>query len=152
MSILKNMGYLGSALVFTALSLGAPLVVQANTSTVLVNAVRRAIETNPEVRASWHQFLESGHDTDSAFGGYLPSVAVNARYGFEHRNYGAVGEIDGYDGQISVTHLLYGALETSSPVDCLDEDPLVSNYQYQGAIEETTLEAPGDDLVVHRPP
>ncbi|WP_286220914.1 TolC family outer membrane protein [Marinobacter apostichopi] len=141
MSILKNIGYVGSALVFTALSLGAPVAVQANTSTDLVNAVSRAIETNPEVRASWHQFLESGHDTDSAFGGYLPSVDANARYGLEHRNYGPVDEFDGYDGQISVTQMLYDGFQTSSSVDRLEEEQLVSYYQLLGAIEETSLEA-----------
>lgn len=141
MSILKNMGFVGSALVFTALSLGAPLAVQANANTDLVNAVSRAIETNPEVRASWHQFLESGHDTDSAFGGYLPSVDANARYGLEHRNYGPVDEFDGYDGQISVTQMLYDGFQTSSSVERLEEEQLVSYYQLLGAIEETSLEA-----------
>ena len=141
MSILKNMGYVGSALVFTALSLGVPLAVQANANTDLVNAVSRAIETNPEVRASWHQFLESGHDTDSAFGGYLPSVDANARYGLEHRNYGPVDEFDGYDGQISVTQMLYDGFQTSSSVERLEEEQLVSYYQLLGAIEETSLEA-----------
>ncbi len=141
MSIMKNMGYVGSALVFTALSLGAPLAVQANANTDLVNAVSRAIETNPEVRASWHQFLESGHNTDSAFGGYLPSVDANARYGLEHRNYGPVDEFDGYDGQISVTQMLYDGFQTSSSVERLEEEQLVSYYQLLGAIEETSLEA-----------
>lgn len=135
------MGYVGSALVFTALSLGVPLAVQANANTDLVNAVSRAIETNPEVRASWHQFLESGHDTDSAFGGYLPSVDANARYGLEHRNYGPVDEFDGYDGQISVTQMLYDGFQTSSSVERLEEEQLVSYYQLLGAIEETSLEA-----------
>lgn len=135
------MGYVGSALVFTVLSLGAPLAVQANANTDLVNAVSRAIETNPEVRASWHQFLESGHNTDSAFGGYLPSVDANARYGLEHRNYGPVDEFDGYDGQISVTQMLYDGFQTSSSVERLEEEQLVSYYQLLGAIEETSLEA-----------
>ncbi|WP_372983034.1 TolC family outer membrane protein [Marinobacter sediminum] len=141
MSIIKNVIHAGSAVAFTALSLGAPLAVQANTNTDLVNAVSRAIETNPEVRASWHQFLESGHDTDSAFGGYLPSVDANARYGLEHRNYGPVDEFDGYDGQISVTQMLYDGFQTSSSVDRLEEEQLVSYYQLLGAIEDTSLEA-----------
>ncbi len=141
MSFLKQLFQTGSAVAFTTLSLASPLAVQANTSTDLVNAVRSAIETNPEVRASWHQFLASGHDTDSAFGGYLPSVDAEARYGWEHRNYGPVDEFDGYDGRVSLTQMLYDGFQTSSSVQRLEEEQLVSYYELLSAIEETSLEA-----------
>ena len=35
----------------------------------VTTAIRTAIETNPEVRASWHEFLSAGDDKDAAFGG-----------------------------------------------------------------------------------
>lgn len=121
--------------------LAFPSAVQANTNSDLIDAVSRAIETNPEVRASWHQFLVAGHDTDSAFGGYLPSVDTNARYGLEHRNYGPVDEFDGYDGQVSVTQMLYDGFQTSSSVERLEEEQLVSYYELLSAIEDISLEA-----------
>ena len=131
----------GAAVAFAVVSLSATVSVHAKTSTDLVDAVSRAIETNPEVRASWHQFLASGHDTDSAFGGYLPSVDANARYGLEHRNYGPVDEFDGYDGQISLTQMLYDGFQTSSSVQRLEEEQLVAYYELLSSIENTSLEA-----------
>lgn len=141
MSILKQLLQSGPVVAFMALSLGSPLAAQANTNTDVVNAVSRAIETNPEVRASWHEFLASGHDTDSAFGGYLPSVDANARYGYEHRNYGPVDDFDGYDGRLTLTQMLYDGFQTSSSVERLEEEQLVSYYELLSAIEETSLEA-----------
>lgn len=139
MSTIKYVMRIWGAVV--ALSMGAPMVAHAAADTDVVSAVSRAIETNPEVRASWHQFLVSGHETDRAFGDYLPSVDANARYGLEHRNYGPVDEFDGYDGQISITQMLYDGFQTSSSVERLGEEHLVSYYELLSAIEETSLEA-----------
>lgn len=107
----------------------------------LTEVIRQAIETNPEVRATWHQFLAAGHDKSSALGGYKPSLDATARYGLDHRNYGPVGEYDGYDGELTLTQMLYDGFQTKSAVQRLEEQQLVSYFELLGQIEDTSLDA-----------
>ncbi|MDO6441355.1 TolC family outer membrane protein [Marinobacter sp. 2_MG-2023] len=150
MSIVKQVFKSGVAVCFGAIFLVPALAAQGQSNAGVINAVRAAIETNPEVRASWHQFLVAGHDTDSAFGGYLPSLDAQARYGLEHRNYGPVDEYDGYDGQLTLTQMLYDGFEVKSSVQRLEEQQLVSYFQLLAQIEKTSLEALGAYLDVSR--
>lgn len=141
MSILNQILKSGGAAFIGAVCLVSPLAAQGQGNAGVINAVRTAIETNPEVRASWHQFLAAGHDTDSAFGGYLPSLDAQARYGLEHRNYGPVDEYDGYDGQLTLTQMLYDGFQTSGAVQRFEEQQLVSYFELLNQIEDTSLEA-----------
>lgn len=150
MSIVKQAVKSGAVVCFCAVFLASPLAAQEQTNSDLIKAVQAAIETNPEVRASWHQFLVAGHDADSAFGGYLPSLDAQARYGLEHQNYGSVNEYDGYDGQLTLTQMLYDGFQTKSSVQRLEEQQLVSYFELLSQIEETSLEALGAYLDVSR--
>ncbi|SNB59112.1 outer membrane protein, adhesin transport system [Marinobacter sp. es.042] len=140
LSIIKKIMESGAAAVFAATCLSAPLFAQAKGDSA-VDAIRKAIETNPEVRASWHQFLVAGHETKTAYGGYKPSLDASARYGLENRNYGPVDEYDGYDGQVTLTQMLYDGFQTQSSVQRFEERQLVSYFDLLGQIEETSLEA-----------
>jgi len=106
----------------------------------VTSAVQTAIETNPEVRASWHQFLSAEDERDAAFGGYLPSIDARARYGLEHRNYGPVDEYDGYNGEITLTQMLYDGFQTSSSVARFEEQKLAAYFELLSSIEDTSLE------------
>ncbi|WP_227519424.1 TolC family outer membrane protein [Marinobacter sp. ANT_B65] len=150
MSIVKQAVKSGAAAWFCAVFLVSPLAAREQTNSDLIEAVQAAIETNPEVRASWHQFLVAGHDADSAFGGYLPSLDAQARYGLEHQNYGSVNEYDGYDGQLTLTQMLYDGFQTKSSVQRLEEQQLVSYFELLSQIEDTSLEALGAYLDVSR--
>jgi len=150
LSIVKQAVKSGAVVCFCAVFLASPLAAQEQTNSDLIKAVQAAIETNPEVRASWHQFLVAGHDADSAFGGYLPSLDAQARYGLEHQNYGSVNEYDGYDGQLTLTQMLYDGFQTKSSVQRLEEQQLVSYFELLSQIEETSLEALGAYLDVSR--
>ncbi|RKR78341.1 TolC family outer membrane protein [Marinobacter nauticus] len=107
----------------------------------VLEAVRNAIEHNPEVQASWHQFLVAGHDKSAAKGDYKPSLDATARYGWEHRNYGEVSEFDGYDGRLTLTQMLYDGFQTRSAVQRFEEEQLVSYFELLAQIEDTSLEA-----------
>lgn len=107
----------------------------------VTTAIRTAIETNPEVRASWHEFLSAGDEKDAAFGGYLPSIDARAGYGLEHRNYGPVDEFDGYNGQLSLTQMLYDGFQTSSSVERFEEQKLAAYFELLSSIEDISLEA-----------
>lgn len=140
--VLFRQAFTSSALaVLFAFSLPASLAADEHNNAGVKGVVRLAIETNPEVRASWHQFLAAGHDRDSAAGGYLPSIDTQARYGLENRNYGPVDEFDGYDGRITLTQMLYDGFQTSSAVRRFDEQQLVNYFELLNQIEQTSLEA-----------
>jgi adhesin transport system outer membrane protein len=139
LSILSQIVSGGKAII-VATCLLSPLVAHAEDGGV-VREIRKAIESNPEVRASWHQFLAAGHEKKSAVGGYLPSLDARARYGLEHRNYGPVDEYDGYDGQLTLTQMLYDGFQTRSSVTRFEERQLVSYFELLAQIEETSLEA-----------
>lgn len=137
------------AIAFSVLAcLSAPAITLAQTSASqavaegsVLEAVRHAIEHNPEVQASWHQFLVAGHDKAAARGGYKPSLDATARYGWEHRNYGEVSEFDGYDGRLTLTQMLYDGFQTRSAVQRFEEEQLVSYFELLAQIEDTSLEA-----------
>jgi len=144
LSIHKQVLKFGAAIGLGAIFMASPLAALGQSNASVIQAVRTAIETSPEVRASWHQFLVAGHDTDSALGGYLPSLDAQARYGFNDENYGAIGaerEYDGYDGQLTLTQMLYDGFQTSSSVQRLEEQQLVSYFELLSQIETTSLEA-----------
>ena len=150
MSFYKQVLKASAAIGLGAVFLVSPLAALGQSNASVINAVRAAIETNPEVRASWHQFLAAGHDADSAFGNYLPSLDAQARYGFEHENYGPVNEYDGYDGRLTLTQMLYDGFQTTSSVQRLEEQQLVSYFELLSQIETTSLEALGAYLDVSR--
>jgi len=150
LSICKQVLKVSAAIGLGAVFLASPLAAVAQSNASVINAVRAAIETNPEVRASWHQFLTAGHDADSAFGNYLPSLDAQARYGLEHQNYGPVDEYDGYDGRLTLTQMLYDGFQTTSSVQRLEEQQLVSYFELLNQIETTSLEALGAYLDVSR--
>lgn len=150
MLICKRVLKVSAAIGLGAVFLASPLAALAQSNASVINAVRAAIETNPDVRASWHQFLSAGHDADSAFGNYLPSLDAQARYGFDHENYGPVNEYDGYDGRLTLTQMLYDGFQTTSSVQRLEEQQLVSYFELLSQIETTSLEALGAYLDVSR--
>ena len=131
MSFYKQVLKASAAIGLGAVFLVSPLAALGQSNASVINAVRAAIETNPEVRASWHQFLAAGHDADSAFGNYLPSLDAQARYGFEHENYGPVNEYDGYDGRLTLTQMLYDGFQTTSSVQRLEEQQRQLQSQQQ---------------------
>jgi len=150
LSVNKQVLKFGAAIGLGAIFMASPLAALGQSNASVTNAVRAAIETNPEVRASWHQFLAAGHDADSAFGNYLPSLDAQARYGFEHENYGPVNEYDGYDGRLTLTQMLYDGFQTTSSVQRLEEQQLVSYFELLSQIETTSLAALGAYLDVSR--
>ena len=47
----------------------------------LIQAARKAVQTNPEVQARWNGFLAAGNERDVARGGYFPQVDLSASTG-----------------------------------------------------------------------
>ncbi|HSO44064.1 MAG TPA: type I secretion protein TolC, partial [Rhodoferax sp.] len=60
----------------------------------MVQAVRKAVTTNPEVQARWNGFNAATNERDVARGGYFPRLDLTATTGREERdtpltNYGS---------------------------------------------------------------
>ena len=125
-----------------ALMGAAPLAGAAETT--VVGAARKAISTNPEVQAAWHQFLASGDEKRAVQGGYFPSVDLGGSIGVERH------DIDDQDREtdyvpmganLTVTQMLWDGLATASNVARLDKTKRARYFELMNAAENTALEA-----------
>jgi len=108
----------------------------------LLDAVRKAVATNPEVQARWHGYLAATAERDAVRGGFFPQIDLNAGVGHRWRkdpgqskenwNYGGVG--------LSFAQMLYDGFATSSEYKKMDYTRLVRYYELLDASEEASLE------------
>ncbi|WP_417585926.1 TolC family outer membrane protein [Nitrincola sp.] len=113
-------------------------------STTIADIARKAIETNPEVQASWHAFMASGHDTEFASGGYRPIVDFTAGYGYEHRdweNYDGKKNFSGAAAEITLTQMLYDGFRTRNEVRRFESAQLVRYFELLDGVENTAFQA-----------
>ena len=61
---------------------------ERSASASLKNYVRKVVNQNPEVQASWRQLQVAMSDVDIARGGFRPQVDVLATSAYTDRNYG----------------------------------------------------------------
>ncbi|MDR9499954.1 MAG: TolC family outer membrane protein [Hydrogenovibrio sp.] len=109
--------------------------------TPLQSAIKEAIEKNPEVQESWHEFLASEQARKGASSGYRPTVDLQTRYGQEWRDYGPDRTFDGADAQISFRQMLYDGFETRSEVERFSDLQLVRYHELLETAEQTAFEA-----------
>ncbi len=116
-----------------------------STSVTLADVARQAIESNPEVQASWHAFLASDHDVDFARGGYRPIVDFTASYGHNYRdweeNNNGKRNFSGSAAEISLTQMLYDGFRTRSEVQRFQSAQLVRYFELLDDIENIALQA-----------
>lgn len=104
-------------------------------------AVLKAIETNPNVQASWHAFKASGHEVSEARAGYLPSVDVSASAGKANRDYDGRASYSTHQAEISLTQMLFDGFRTSGEVSHFDSAREVRYYELLNVVEGTALDA-----------
>ncbi|HTF96064.1 MAG TPA: TolC family outer membrane protein [Cellvibrio sp.] len=104
-------------------------------------AALKAIESNPDVQASWHEFKASVLDVRVARGGYLPSVDLAATSGETARDYDGRGSYSTAQGQVTLTQMLFDGFRTSGEVKRMDGIRLVRYYELLNTVENTALEA-----------
>lgn len=116
-----------------------------STSVTLADVARQAIESNPEVQASWHAFLASDHDVDFARGGYRPIVDFTASYGHNYRdweeNNNGKRNFSGSAAEISLTQMLYDGFRTRSEVQRFQSAQLVRYFELLDDVENIALQA-----------
>lgn len=116
-------------------------VVFAQAAGTVKEAALTAIESNPDVQASWHEFKAAAMDVRVARAGYLPSVDVSATAGETARDYDGRGTYSTGQGQVTLTQMLFDGFRTAGEVNRMDGVRLVRYYELLNTVETTALEA-----------
>jgi adhesin transport system outer membrane protein len=105
------------------------------------DAAIQAIESNPDVQASWHAFKAAGHQVGEAKAGYLPSVDLAASTGKTKRDFDGRDNYTTTQGQVSLTQSLFEGFKTLGQVERFEGERLVRYYELLNDIEGTAFEA-----------
>ena len=130
-----------SLALISAFAVSGQASAQAMASTTVKEAALQAIEFNPDVQASWHEFKASVHSVRVARAGYLPSVDIGASTGETNRDYDGRGGYSTNQAQVTLSQMLFDGFRTSGEVDRFDSERLVRYYELLDAVEVTALEA-----------
>lgn len=109
----------------------------------LVDAIRKAVLTNPEVQAKWNGFLAADSQRDIAKAGFLPQIDLTASAGTENRVTPTVNYCN-YNlnsAQISLNQILFDGMFTINEVKRLNAAKLTRYYELLEASETAALEA-----------
>lgn len=105
------------------------------------DAATQAIESNPDVQASWHAFKAAGHQVGEVKAGYLPSVDLAASTGKTTRDFDGRDDYTTAQGQVSLTQSLFEGFRTMGQVEHFEGARLVRYYELLNTIEGTAFEA-----------
>jgi len=125
------------------LALAAGAQTQSNVPDPLVQAVRKAVASNPEVQAKWNGFLAADNLRDIAKAGFLPQIDLTGTVGNESRVSGAInlGTYDFSSAQVTLNQILFDGNYTSNEVKRLGAAKLTRYYELLEAAETAALEA-----------
>ena len=109
----------------------------------MVQAVRKAVTTNPEVQARWNGFNAANNERDVARGGYFPSIDLIAATGREERdtpltNYGSYNF---NAAQLTLNQMLFDGMFTPNETKRLGYAKLTRYYELLESSENAALEA-----------
>lgn len=109
----------------------------------LVQAVRKAVASNPEVQARWSGFKAAGSERDVARGSYLPQIDLSAAVGNETRSVPGTnyGNYSSNTTQITLSQMLFDGMYTASEVKRLGYAKLTRYYELAEASETAAYEA-----------
>ena len=110
----------------------------------MVAAARKAVVSNPEVQARWHNFTGAVQERGVARAGYKPSVDLTAGVGVEWTKDPVAPTHDKYTRdsiQLSLTQMLFDGFYTKSEVARLGYAELTRYYELLEASENIALEA-----------
>jgi len=109
----------------------------------LVNAARKAVVTNPEVQARWHNFTAADNERNVARGGYFPRADLTAQTGRNSLTRPDIGAQDyGRNGVgLTLSQMLFDGFFTKNEVQRLSYAKLTRYYELVEISENTALEA-----------
>lgn len=136
-----------------ALAVSALMIPVTASSQTLEQAVAHTLDTNPEIRIAFNRFKAREEQVNQAVAGYMPTVDINAGYGWEQTNSPSTrrkagqGDVDD-DGVIelergeagfSIKQMLFDGFYTSSEVD---------RYSFEASAEQWALFAAAEDMAL----
>lgn len=128
----------------TLVLFGAASQVWAAPATTVGAAAQKAISTNPEVQAAWHEFLAAEKGQKVAKGDYLPQVDLGASAGVQNFEIEDLNQDEDYNPigvNLTVTQLLYDGFATSSNVARLGHEKRQRYFSLLNAAETAALDA-----------
>jgi len=105
------------------------------------DVVLKAIESNPEVQASWHTFKAASYQVGEARAGYLPSADLALTGGKYSRDFDGRGVYTTTDAQVTFAQNLFDGFRTSGQVEHMEGTRLVRYYEMVNTIDNTAFEA-----------
>lgn len=121
----------------------APLTASAQIPDSARDAVRKAVESNPEVQGSWHAFRAAENEQDAARSGYLPRVDLEAGVGRERlrRPNSSTDSFSISGATLSLTQMLYDGFFTRSEVSRFGHARMVRYFELLEGVENVALES-----------
>ena len=110
----------------------------------MVKAAQKAIVSNPEVQARWHNFTGAVAERDVASAGYRPQVDFTTGIGREEQKYPRTGVMSDYTrtgSSLTLTQMLFDGMYTRNEVKRLGYAKLTRYYELLEASENIGLEA-----------
>ncbi len=113
----------------------------------LEEAAGKAVQTNPDVMAKWHEFKAAIEEGNVSRGRYLPTLDVIYNTGHERRDsplYAAPAGTRDYNfnaSKVSLKQNLFEGFATRNDTRRLEHAALVRLYEMQDAAESTAFEA-----------
>jgi adhesin transport system outer membrane protein len=130
-----------SLLLMSAFTFSAQVTAQTAAANNVKDAALQAIEFNPDVQASWHEFTAAEQEVRIARSGYLPTVDIGATTGKTNRDYDGRASYTNNQAQLTLSQMLFNGFRTSGEVEQFDSARLVRYYELLNAVETTALEA-----------
>lgn len=127
--------FLVSCFIFSSLSS------QAEPASNVHDAATQAIESNPDLQASWHAFKAASYQVGEARSGYFPSVDLTASTGKDSRDFDGRDRYSTGQGEVSLTQSLFDGFKTTGQVEHLEGARLVRYYELLDSVENTAFEA-----------
>jgi adhesin transport system outer membrane protein len=119
-------------------------------ATDLRSVVQTTLETNPELHAYLDAFQASTEDRREVFGGYLPSIDLNASVGQADREFDRRNRYSRNYAEISLTQMLFDGFRVRSALAKADHTSRVRYYELLDGAETKALEASDAYLGVQR--
>jgi outer membrane protein, adhesin transport system len=110
----------------------------------MLKAAQKAIVSNPEVQARWHNFTGAVAEKDVAAAGYKPQLDFTTGIGREEQKYPRPGVMSDYTrsgSALTLTQMLFDGMYTRNEVKRLGYAKLTRYYELLEASENIGLEA-----------
>jgi adhesin transport system outer membrane protein len=107
---------MGAAVAFAFTAHAQTGTPKSNLPDPMVQAVRKAVATSPDVQAKWNAFQAADSQRAIAKAGYFPQIDLSASVGNENRTSGGVslGSYDLSSAQLSLNQILFDGFFTAT--------------------------------------